>query len=226
MTDHVTEGQALLLFVSSGADTIMEKTKGRHGGQQWVKKTGLRHQNGSVSIGLKMKAKKYMKVTACKLKNPMTGFSPKGTDGPPCLHYPSSQQIHVLHLVSHPPTHGGKCKGSSLEPDHDVKTVGQHFCLSQPLWVSACASSWATKALTSSFLQLAHCNLQVSNFSTPQPQDNTGDTGISGTHSDHLLGCLDRKTVGLDGGTGASSLSLLVLPLDLECVSTRVYPAR
>lgn len=35
------------------------------------------------------------------------------------------------------------------------------------------------------------------------------------THSHHLLGGLDRKTVGLDGGTSASGLSLLVLALNL-----------
>lgn len=41
------------------------------------------------------------------------------------------------------------------------------------------------------------------------------------THSDHLLGRLDRKTVGLDGGTGAGGLGLLVLALDLRVLASR-----
>lgn len=39
------------------------------------------------------------------------------------------------------------------------------------------------------------------------------------THSNHLLGGLDRKTVGLDGGTGTGGLSLLVLALDLGALA-------
>jgi hypothetical protein len=95
------------------------------------------------------------------------------------------------------------------------KSFGKHFSFvhSFPSCVSACCSSCVLFVLTISRRQFWH----YSNISSSHPLRILPEW--DGAYDGHGLGRLNRQTVGLDGGTGASLIGSLVFARDLLGVS-------